>query len=127
MGEEATGTKPTDGAPQKCLPKPLDEKAMNKAKQVPAHIVREVNLLLGDARHLVRGDLPKVRPDTMVSLAKLARDYGQDLANGDKTMRLALPVPEVPNLTIVLEFKDLSHATQAKPDGLMLRYEVYRW
>ena len=127
MGDEATDSKPIEGTPQKCLPKRLAVKAMNQAKQVPAHIVREVNLLVGDAKHLVHGELPKVRPDTMVSLAKLARDYAEDLSNGDKAVRLALPVPEVPNLSIVLEFTDLSHAKQAKPDGLMLKYEVYRW
>lgn len=124
MGNETTEpTRPSCERPQKSLPRRLAEKAVNEAKQVPAHITREVNLLVGDVKNTVRGDLHKLRPETQIWLAKKA----QALATGDKTVGLPLPVPEVPNLTIVVNFKDLSHAAKAKPDGVVLQYEVYRW
>ena len=123
MGEAANDPQQGQGEAQKCLPKRLAEKAINKAKAVPAHIVREVNLLVGDVKHVTRGDLAKLQPDTQIWLAKRAAAIG----SGDKSVGVPLPVPEVPNLTIVVNFKDLSQAAKGKPDGLMLQYEVYRW
>ena len=114
---------PPSGSPQKCLPKRLAEKAINEAKQVPAHIAREINLLVGDVQHARRGDLHKVSFDTQIWLAKKAKA----LATGDQTFGLPVPVPAVPNLTIVVNFKDISAATKGKPEGVMLQYEVYRW
>lgn len=124
MGEATTDpSTPPSGSPQKCLPKRLAEKAVSEAKQVPAHIAREINLLVGDVQHATRGDLHKVRFDTQVWLAKKAKA----LATGDKSVGLPVPVPAVPNLTIMVNFKDISEAAKGKPDGFMLQYEVYRW
>jgi hypothetical protein len=116
------GSQPSN-SPQPSLPEKLAQAAKNKAREVPAHITSEVNRVLGDVRHATKGELDKISLDSQVWLAKRAKA----LATGDSTIGIPIPVPSVPNLTIMINFKDLSDVAKGKPKDFMLMYEVYRW
>lgn len=123
MGDPTHEPKTPEKAPKKSLPRKVADKVVNGAKEVPAHVAKEVSRVIGDVRHATRGDLDKVSLDTQIWLAKKA----QALATGDKKVNLALPVPGVPDLAVTVTFKDMADLSKAKPTGFGLSYEVYRW
>ncbi len=91
--------------------------------KLPSFVTKEIDRVITDVEHAAEGDLDKVSLSTQVMIANILKD----VAMGRKEFSISIPLPKVPNASVDIMFKDMKDVSKGKPQGLMLKYEVYRW
>jgi len=98
---------------------------------LPIWLRKEISQVCCDLQHAANGEFDKISLDSQIYLAKkmkeLAENKGSTLEISTERVFEIVNLPSSPNLKLYLHFKDTRDMLKAKPDGIGIMYEVYRW